>query len=160
MTRIDSDVVLVEQCGINTAFGVARLSRQDLVEGYEDAEVVDLWIGGFKPFAYGQGKGFMVPFLQSLRSSAVHTRLIPARHSSITLPLWFLSIVFLAYPAIHCVVGHCRVRRRFRKGLCVECGYNLTGLPEPRCPECGTPFDPSMPTGVSGHGTRNEVSSD
>ena len=26
--------------------------------------------------------------------------------------------------------GHCR------------CGYNLTGLTEPRCPECGQPFEP------------------
>jgi predicted RNA-binding Zn-ribbon protein involved in translation (DUF1610 family) len=24
---------------------------------------------------------------------------------------------------------------------CSKCGYNLTGLMEPRCPECGTPFD-------------------
>jgi hypothetical protein len=23
---------------------------------------------------------------------------------------------------------------------CEECGYNLWGLPEPRCPECGRPF--------------------
>ena len=22
---------------------------------------------------------------------------------------------------------------------CSKCGYNLTGLTEPRCPECGTP---------------------
>jgi fructose-specific phosphotransferase system IIC component len=24
--------------------------------------------------------------------------------------------------------------------LCIRCGYNLTGLTQPRCPECGTPF--------------------
>jgi uncharacterized paraquat-inducible protein A len=26
--------------------------------------------------------------------------------------------------------------------VCLRCGYNLTGLSEPRCPECGTSFDP------------------
>lgn len=31
-------------------------------------------------------------------------------------------------------------RRAF---TCRECGYDLQGLPEPRCPECGTPFDDS-----------------
>ncbi len=30
-------------------------------------------------------------------------------------------------------------RRAF---TCKECGYDLHGLPEPRCPECGTTFDP------------------
>lgn len=27
---------------------------------------------------------------------------------------------------------------------CPTCGYNLTGLPENRCPECGTRFDPRI----------------
>lgn len=31
-------------------------------------------------------------------------------------------------------------RYRRRRGLCLRCGYNLTGLPQPRCPECGTEF--------------------
>ncbi len=26
---------------------------------------------------------------------------------------------------------------------CPRCGYDLRGLPEPRCPECGEPFDPA-----------------
>ncbi len=27
--------------------------------------------------------------------------------------------------------------------ICVECGYDLRSLTEPRCPECGTPFEMS-----------------
>jgi hypothetical protein len=33
-----------------------------------------------------------------------------------------------------------RTRRLERTKRCVQCGYDLRGLPEPRCPECGTPF--------------------
>ena len=29
-------------------------------------------------------------------------------------------------------------------GRCRRCGYLLRGLPENRCPECGTEFDPAM----------------
>ncbi len=30
--------------------------------------------------------------------------------------------------------------------LCLHCGYDLRGQTEPRCPECGTPFDPPRAT--------------
>jgi hypothetical protein len=36
------------------------------------------------------------------------------------------------------------VPRRIRPGHCPACGYELRGLTEPRCPECGTPFDPKL----------------
>jgi hypothetical protein len=29
---------------------------------------------------------------------------------------------------------------------CLGCGYDLRGLPENRCPECGLPFDPADPS--------------
>ena len=32
------------------------------------------------------------------------------------------------------------LRHQPRPEACETCGYNLTGLRDPRCPECGTPF--------------------
>ena len=34
-----------------------------------------------------------------------------------------------------------RLRNHRRKGHGKKYGYDLQGLPEPRCPECGLPFE-------------------
>ena len=55
----------------------------------------------------------------------------------VRIPLWMPVMLFGAWPAVAFLRGPLRRRRRRKRGECVHCGYNLTGLPEPRCPECG-----------------------
>jgi len=51
-------------------------------------------------------------------------------------PLWLPFLAFSAYPAIAFIRGPYRRYRRHRKGLCLKCGYNLTGNASGVCPEC------------------------
>ena len=73
-------------------------------------------------------------------------------HYSFFLPLWFLVVVLLIYPAIreYQRVHEAREDKRRRKGLCPACGYDLRASKE-RCPECGT----AIPAGlVEGDGMK------
>ena len=56
-------------------------------------------------------------------------------------PLWVLVALLATYPAIAVIRGPVRRFRRRRAGLCVECGYNLTGNVSSVCPECGTEIE-------------------
>ena len=48
-----------------------------------------------------------------------------------------------AYPTLAFIRGPMRRRnRRRRHGLCLKCGYDLTGNTSGVCPECGTAIDP------------------
>jgi hypothetical protein len=50
--------------------------------------------------------------------------------------------ILAIYAAILYRVTKRYLQHRARQpGQCVECGYDLRGLSEPRCPECGTLFD-------------------
>jgi hypothetical protein len=61
------------------------------------------------------------------------------RISDLFFPYWFAVGCFLAAPAIW-------FKRywgqRSRRGVCPVCGYDLRASPN-RCPECGTPVEPS-----------------
>lgn len=56
---------------------------------------------------------------------------------------WLPATAFAAglLPLPSALLTTLRMRRRRRRGHCVCCNYMLEGLSEPRCPECGTPFE-------------------
>ena len=56
----------------------------------------------------------------------------------VDMPLWLALASLASYPTIAFIRGPLRRYRRRKRGLCLTCGYNLTGLIEPRCSECGT----------------------
>ncbi len=61
------------------------------------------------------------------------------QHSGLIFPIW--SALFLSVGiATLFIRGPVRRHRRRRRNHCLHCGYNLTGLSDPRCPECGRPF--------------------
>ncbi len=47
------------------------------------------------------------------------------------------------------------IEKETEEGCCGKCGYNLRGLLNPRCPECGEPFDPKL-LAEAGRGPGNE----
>ncbi|UCE58112.1 MAG: hypothetical protein JSU63_11765 [Phycisphaerales bacterium] len=59
----------------------------------------------------------------------------------LTLPFWVPILVFATYPTIAFIRGPLLRRRRRRKGLCIVCGYDLTGNVSGVCSECGTEID-------------------
>lgn len=59
----------------------------------------------------------------------------------------FFGFVVFCAGAFAVLSGFVFVRMRYwpvyRPGYCQKCGYNLFGLEDARCPECGTPFVPN-----------------
>jgi len=65
---------------------------------------------------------------------------------TVGVPFWSLFLLLSAYPVYTVVRGPLRRYRRHRAGLCLKCGYNLTGNVGGVCPECGMPIDDSKVT--------------
>ncbi len=49
-----------------------------------------------------------------------------------------VSVVLLSLPGGVLWARHRRDSRRLKQNRCIGCGYNLTGIHGPRCPECGS----------------------
>lgn len=57
-----------------------------------------------------------------------------------SLPIVPIIVLSLLLP-LRAVLLKCRRRFRRKRHQCTGCGYDLTGLSEPRCPECGSPAE-------------------
>ena len=66
----------------------------------------------------------------------------------IGLPCWAAILLFLYWVPF---LMRGPLRKHLRETLvangiavCLRCGYDLRSLDDPRCPECGAPFDPAL----------------
>lgn len=68
-----------------------------------------------------------------------------SQRTNVIIPTWMLFVVLGSYP-LYAWVRHARTRQvRWRTGLCVKCGYDLTGNATGKCSECGATVDGEQP---------------
>lgn len=75
------------------------------------------------------------------RQGTIYLGLFRSRYRQVAIPFWSVYAVFAAYLTFAFIRGPVRRWRRRRKGLCVNCAYNLTGNVSGICPECGTKIE-------------------
>lgn len=73
-------------------------------------------------------------------SGALTEHTAPSRILILWVSLWVPLVLLGIYPSFSLMRGPVLRLRRRRKGLCVRCGYDLTGNITGVCPECGTPI--------------------
>ena len=73
----------------------------------------------------------------AMSASTNYFRQVKLTTVTVGVPFWLLFIPFATYPAIVFIRGPYRRYRRRKNGLCLKCGYNLTGNVSGVCSECG-----------------------
>ncbi len=76
-------------------------------------------------------------FAHSAGFGYAHHTTVNQEYRALKIPYWPLLLLFIAYPTIAFIRGPLPRWRRRRKGLCLTCGYDLTGNVSGICPECG-----------------------
>ena len=116
--------------------------RQWLVETSRGRFVYErlYWYTTPRPTAMPR-KAKSVPLLLSYYEEDIHLWRSPSsygRRRVIEIVVWPLFVLFSLCPTTAFVRGPVRRWRRRRKGLCIPCGYDLTGNVSGVCPECGS----------------------
>ena len=67
------------------------------------------------------------------------------RRTWLVFPLWLSTAALALICAFPVAQGPLRRQYRMRRGLCLHCGYDLTGNLSGRCPECGARVETRQP---------------
>lgn len=115
--------------------GVGSPPKSPIMPGTLAIRLVPGFVQDFKFVKWDRGWHLLGFRLMSGAVSGVQGR--TGRACNANLPPWAVLCLLGAYPTFAFIRGPVWRNRRRRRGLCVRCGYNLTGNVSSVCPECG-----------------------
>lgn len=93
---------------------------------------------------FDAGHDVMAPQTESYSFGLITYKAEPKKHwqfIDISVSILLLAAAFGLYPLMDALYMRQRLRRRIRRGLCLQCGYDLKGNERRRCPICGVGGD-------------------
>ncbi|UCE58114.1 MAG: hypothetical protein JSU63_11775 [Phycisphaerales bacterium] len=104
----------------------------------DDPQILDSWVSDWKPATVPTPLYYPNIAFKLDRYKWFDQRSGMSSHGIAAVTLAAPFGILVACPTIAFIRGPLRRRRRRRKGLCIVCGYDLTGNVSGKCPECGT----------------------